>query len=259
MEINALLLSAGEGKRLRPLTLEWPKCLMPIKGRPLLEYWILLLKELGIQNILVNTHHKKTIMEDFLNREQFSRFVSYVYESKFLGTGGTLLNNIDFFKDKTTLFIHADNWCHCDFQAFIDYHRYNRPPNTIMTMMTFKTLSPSSCGIVELDTKGVVQNFYEKVSNPPGNLANAAIYLLEPEVLDILQSLPNVCDFDVDVMPNLLGKIATWENTNVHRDIGTLESLLEAQKDLVPSLKSFDLDSWQRDFEKNSIHDKLKN
>jgi len=258
MEIKALLLAAGEGTRLKPLTLDWPKCLMPIKGRPLLEYWILLLKELGIQNILVNTHHKKVIMEDFLNREQFSRFVNYVYEPKFLGTGGTLLNNIDFFQDKTTLFIHADNWCHCDFQAFIDYHRYNRPHNTIMTMMTFKTLSPSSCGIVELDTKGVVQNFYEKVSNPPGNLANAAIYLLEPEVLDILQSLPNVCDFDVDVMPSLLGKIATWENTNIHRDIGTLESLLEAQKDLVPSLDSSDLDNWQRDFEKNSIHSKLK-
>ena len=258
MEINALLLAAGEGNRLRPLTLDWPKCLMPIKGRPLLEYWISLLDQLNIRNILVNTHHKKGVMEEFLNRDRFHGLVSYTYEPKFLGTGGTLLANKDFFQDKTTLFIHADNWCHCDFQAFIDFHCNHRPANTIMTMMTFCTPTPSSCGIVELDNKGIVQKFHEKVINPPGNLANAAIYLLEPEVLDIVQNLPNVSDFDIDVMPSLLGKIATWENTNIHRDIGTLDSLLEAQNDPVSSLDSSNPDDWQRDFEKNSIHNSLK-
>jgi mannose-1-phosphate guanylyltransferase len=231
---------------------------MPIKGRPLLEYWILLLEELRIHNILVNTHYKKDIMEDFLNRERFNGLVSYVYESKFLGTGGTLLANKDFFREKTTLFIHADNWCHCDFQGFIDFHRYHRPRNTVMTMMTFRTSTPESCGIVELDNRGIVKKFHEKVKNPPGNLANAAIYLLEPEVLDTLQDLPNVSDFDIDVMPSLLGKIATWENTNIHRDIGTLDSLLEAQNDSVPTLDSSNLDDWQRDFENNSIHKSLK-
>tara|TARA_B100000795_G_C22708384_1_gene402515 strand:+ start:70 stop:849 length:780 start_codon:yes stop_codon:yes gene_type:complete len=258
MEINALLLAAGEGTRLRPLTLDWPKCLMPINGRPLLEYWILLLEQLRIQNILVNTHYKKEIMKEFLDRERFNGLVSYVYESKFLGTGGTLLENIDFFRDKITLFIHADNWCHCDFEAFIDFHSNHRPANTIMTMMTFRTATPSSCGIVELDNAGIVQKFHEKVKKPPGNLANAAIYLLEPEVLDLLQSLSSVSDFDVDVMPSLLGKIATWENTNIHRDIGTLDSLLEAQNDSVPSLDSSNPDDWQRNFENNLIHKSLK-
>ena len=254
MEINALLLAAGEGTRLRPLTLDWPKCLMPINGRPLLEYWILLLEQLRIQNILVNTHYKKEIMKEFLDRERFNGLVSYVYESKFLGTGGTLLENIDFFRDKITLFIHADNWCHCDFEAFIDFHSNHRPANTIMTMMTFCTETPSSCGIVELDNEGIVQKFHEKIKNPPGNLANAAIYLLEPEVLDLVQSLTTVSDFDLDVLPSLLGKIATWENTNIHRDIGTLNSLLEAQNDSVPALDYSNPDEWQRDFESNSIH-----
>ena len=61
-------------------------------------------------------------------------------------------------------------------------------------------------------------------------------------------------DFDLDVLPSLLGKIATWENTNIHRDIGTLNSLLEAQNDSVPALDSSNPDEWQRDFESNSIH-----
>ena len=111
---------------------------------------------------------------------------------------------------------------------------------------------------MELDNKGIVQKFHEKVKNPPGNLANAAIYLLEPEVLDVLQDRPNVSDFDLEIIPSLLGKIATWENTNIHRDIGTLGSLLEAQNDPKPTIGLLEPDSWQRKFEKNTISKKLK-
>ena len=156
------------------------------------------------------------------------------------------------------MFIHADNWCHCDFYEFIDFHMNHRPANTFMTMMTFCSPSPSSCGIVELDERGVVQKFHEKVVNPPGNLANAAIYLLEPEVLDLIQSLQNVFDFDTDVIPYLLGRIATWQNTNIHRDIGTLNSLLKAQDDLVPFIDSANVDTWHKEFEKNNIHNIIK-
>ena len=256
--IKALLLTAGFGKRLLPLTYSWPKPLMPVQGRPLLEYWICLLDSLRIRNILVNIHHHKEIMEEFLNRPQLRKRVSSVYEPKCLGTGGTLFANRDFFRNETTMFIHADNWCQCDFQKFIDFHRFHRPQGTLMTMMTFRTSSPKSCGILELDNKGIVQKFHEKVKNPPGNLANAAIYLLEPEVLDVLQDRPNVSDFDIEVIPNLLGKIATWENTNIHRDIGTLGSLLEAQNDPKPNIGLLEPDSWQRKFEKNTISKKLK-
>lgn len=258
MVIKALLLSAGLGTRLRPLTFSWPKSLMPIKNRPLLEYWICLLKQLKIRDIHVNVHHHREIMEGFINRSQLRNLLNYSYEPICLGTAGTLLANIDFFQNRTTLFIHADNWCQCDFQGFIDFHRYHRPKDTLMTMMTFRTLLPSSCGIVELNSKGIVQNFHEKVKNPPGNLANASVYLLEPEVLELLQDRPNVSDFDLEMLPDLLGKIATWQNTNILRDIGTLNSLLEAQNDPTPALDYLNMDSWQRNFELNTINDKLK-
>ena len=156
------------------------------------------------------------------------------------------------------MFIHADNWCQCDFQKFIDFHRFHRPHGTLMTMMTFRTSSPKSCGILELDSKGIVWGFHEKVNNPPGNLANAAIYLLDPQIMDVLYEQPNVSDFDIEVLPTLLGKIATWENTNIHRDIGTLGSLLEAQNDPKPNMVLLESDSWQREFEKNTISKKLE-
>jgi len=206
----------------------------------------------------VNIHDHKEIMEVFLNRPQLSKWVSSVYESNCLGTGGTLYANRNFFRNGTTLFIHADNWCQCDFQDFINFHQYNRPRNTLMTMMTFRTSSPSNCGIVELDSNGIVQRFHEKVKNPPGNLANASIYLLEPEVLSMLEDVPNVYDFDIDVMPKLLGKISTWENTNILRDIGTLESLIMAQNDPLPNIEKLEIDSWEREFKNHSINNDLK-
>ena len=231
---------------------------MPIKGRPLLEYWICILNQLGIQNILVNIHSHKEIMEEFLNRPQFREYVDYVYEPKLLGTAGTLLANKKFFKDKTTLFIHADNWCQCNFQDFIDFHRFHRPRDTIMTMMTFRTATPTSCGIVKLNNMGIVQEFHEKVKNPPGNLANAAIYLFEPEVFDSIKDGSNVFDFDIDVLPNFLGKIATWENTDIHRDIGSTKSLLKAQNDPLLFHHQAINDVWQKIFESNLINKELE-
>ena len=97
-----------------------------------------------------------------------------------------------------------------------------------------------------------------KKGEAPSNFINAGFYILEPEVLDVLYDQPNVSDFDIEVLPTLLGKIATWENTNIHRDIGTLGSLLEAQNDPKPNVDWLKLDSWQRKFENHIINKELK-
>ena len=94
--MKALLLAAGLGTRLRPLTNDWPKCLMPIKGRPLLEYWLSILKQNNINNVVVNRHHHAGIIEDFLQQKQFEGWVRSVYEKELLGTAGTLRNNAEF-------------------------------------------------------------------------------------------------------------------------------------------------------------------
>jgi mannose-1-phosphate guanylyltransferase len=97
-------------------------------------------------------------------------------------------------------------------------------------MMTFRTDQPSACGIVELDTDGVVRAFHEKVENPPGNLANGAVYVLGPEVVDYIASLgKEVIDFSTEVLPHYMGRINTFLNNIYHRDIGNLDSLALAQ------------------------------
>jgi mannose-1-phosphate guanylyltransferase len=252
--MKALLLAAGLGTRLKPLTDIWPKCLMPIRGRPLLEYWLGILHNSGINDVLVNTHYFSKYVEEFLGQSHFSNWVSSVYEIELLGTAGTIRNNIDFCKDSTILLAHADNWTCCDFSDFLQYHHNKRPKGTVMTMMTFTCPNPSTCGIVELDCNGVVVEFHEKVKNPPSKLANAAVYLIEPEVVEWIKKHSKVTDFSTEVLPQFVGKIATWENKKIHRDIGTIEMLREAQIDECEPLIWGGNNLWQQNFLNNPIH-----
>ena len=150
-EIRALLLAAGKGTRLKPLTNEWPKCLIPIGNRPLLEYWLQTLYQSGICKVVVNLHHYAEKVERFLQRPIFRSLVESVYEENLLGTAGTLLANKSNFQNCTILLVHADNWCQCDFDGFLNFHQNHRPEHCLITMMTFESTTPKTCGIVETD------------------------------------------------------------------------------------------------------------
>ena len=103
-----------------------------------------------------------------------------------------------------------------------------------MTMMTFLTDSPESCGIVKVDDMGVVTRFHEKVVDPPGNLTSGAVYILEPEVVNHVGLLNSrFVDFSTGVVPHFGGCIFTWRNTGVHRGVGTIASWQAAQAERV--------------------------
>ena len=123
--------------------------------------------------------------------------------------------------------------------------------------MTFRTRTPTTCGIVELDNNGIVQQLHEKASEPPGNLANGAVYLLEPEVIEYVAQMLHIIDFSTEVIPEFLGRIATWENTGVHRDIGALDSLIDAQQDHRQNLCWPEIDDWMRQYQNNPVHEQL--
>jgi len=194
------------------------------------------------------------MVEEFLLRARFNKWVKSTHEPKLLGTARTLRQNASFFKGKTVLLAHADNWINCNFSDFLDFHVNRRPDKTIITMMTFRTTKPKTCGIVEIDSAGVVQKFHEKVTEPPGNLANGAVYLLEPEVTNWLLEKRDATDFSIDVVPEFLGRIATWENTNIHRDIGTIGSLRSAQNDPIPRTCWPIDDDWSTSYRSHQVH-----
>ena len=98
-------------------------------------------------------------------------------------------------------------------------------------MMTFVTDAPMACGIVELDEQGLVQEFHEKVASPPSNLANGAIYVFEPEILDFVRdSGSQVRDISKDVLLQFLGRIFTWRADGDLIDIGTMANLEKARR-----------------------------
>lgn len=226
--MRAILLAAGFGTRLRPLTDTIPKCLVPLKDKPLLQIWLERLSEANLGPFLVNTHYMAEKVENFIRSSAYKDAVTIVKEEKLLGTAGTILKNIDFFKGTDGLLIHADNYCLANFKEFVEAH-LQRPKGCVLTMMTFRTDDPASCGVVELDKNGIVVRFHEKVAFPPGNLANGAVYILSVELLKIMKdSFSDVSDFSIEVLPHLTGRIFSYETKERFLDIGTPETYAAA-------------------------------
>ena len=229
MKYRALLLSAGLGTRLRPLTFDTPKCLVKINNEILLERWLKILDK-DVESVLINKHYLPEKVEELLSKKNnFKIKIHQTFDSTLLGTAGTLIKNAEFFDGYSGLLIHSDNYTDFDLKALLRKHS-ERPPGCLLTMLVFETKTPSTCGIVETDKKGIVQNFHEKAKNPPGNLANGAIYAFDNEFLNWMKNFKNVNDFSVQIIPALLGKIFTYKTDSLFIDIGTISNLNLAQK-----------------------------
>lgn len=232
--MRALLLAAGMGLRLLPITATTAKCMVEINGRPLLDYWLDLLLEGGVERVLVNTHWLEDQVVAFVKASRWAGRVDLVHEEELLGTGGTVLANRDWFAGQPFIVAHADNLTDFDVRGFIDAH-HGRPPGHAITMLGFRTDTPRSCGILELDARKTVVAFHEKVENPPGNLANGAVYGFEPEVVDTIASFGRaIVDLSTEIIPRYVGRILCVETRGYHRDIGTPESLARAIADMRP-------------------------
>ncbi|MGA2043843.1 MAG: nucleotidyltransferase family protein [Roseiarcus sp.] len=232
--MRALLLAAGMGTRLRPLTDAVPKCLVPVHGRPLLDYWLALLFDAGFERVLVNTHWLAQTVRDHVAASPWRASIDLVHEPELLGTGGTILANRSYFAEQPFLVAHADNLTDLDVDALVEAHR-RRPAGCEMTMLAFRTDDPSSCGILELDGRGLVVGFHEKVADPPGDLANGAVYVIGPQVLDRLAAKQRpFIDLSTQIIPELVGKVLAVEAARYHRDIGNLASLARAHAEFAP-------------------------
>ena len=231
--MRALLLAAGFGSRLLPVTATTAKCLVMINGRPLLDYWLQLLFEGGIERVLINTHWLADQVVDHVAVSRWRGRIDLVHEAELLGTGGTVLANREWFGEQPFLVAHADNLTDFDVETLVAAHSA-RPAGHAMTMLGFRTDNPRSCGILELDQDGTVIAFHEKVDQPPGNLANGAVYIFEPEVIEAIARLDRpLVDLSTEVIPDLVGRILCVETAGYHRDIGTPESLRQARNDML--------------------------
>ena len=142
--MKAVLLAAGVGSRLRPITNHIPKCLVPIDRKPLLSYWLDALFGAGISSILINVHYLSAQVTAFLASRPDRDRITIVEEPTLLGTAVTLKENFEFFSGEASLVIHADNFCTANVPNFINQH-HTRPECAELTMMTFLSAEPKTC------------------------------------------------------------------------------------------------------------------
>lgn len=190
-------------------------------GVPLLEIWIKKIIESKITSIIVNTHYLSEQVNDYVKNSIYKDCITIKHEPILLGTAGTLIKNIDLLNGFDVLVAHADNYFLEDLSGLINAHHL-RPPCCDMTMMTFVTDSPDQCGIVHTDESGVVIDFYEKQQNPPGNVANGAIYIFSPKLMKELNSLIGLRDISTELIPKLVGRIFEYRTHKPFIDIGTI-------------------------------------
>ena len=231
-------MSGGIGTRLRPLTCQLPKPMVPIFNRPVMEYSINLLKEHGIEDIAVTLHYlPNKIKEYFKDGEEFDVNIKYYIEDKPLGTGGSVKNAQDFL-DSTFVVISGDAFTNIDLTKAYEFHKEK---GSKATLILKREAIPLEYGVVITDENGRIVRFLEKPSwgEVFSDTINTGIYILEPEVLDYYNKGDNF-DFSKDLFPRLLmdnipmyGYIAEeyW------CDVGDIGSYIKTHEDIMKDFK----------------------
>jgi len=224
----AFLLSAGLGTRLRPLTDDKPKCLITINEKTLLEIWIEKLIKLNIKKIFINSHYQHKKLQKFIKNSEYKKYIHILYEENLLGSSGSLYN---FFLNynENILVAHSDNFTTDDLTEFFEYFK-NKPKYCIGTMLVYTTEYPKECGIVDINKNNILKNMYEKVSNPPSNLANGACYIFDKKVLTSKFLNKKSKDISIDLIPKLYNLINIYKTNHFYEDIGTIERLTRTEK-----------------------------
>jgi mannose-1-phosphate guanylyltransferase len=226
---NALLLAGGLGTRLRPLTDTMPKCLVPIAGRPLLDYWVESLAEAGIAGARINTHAHVGRVRAYIesvNAEGRLRLVES-HEPELLGSAGTIAANADLADGADeVVIIYADNLSDIDLRPLLAFHRRH---DDLLTMVLFRAPDPRACGIVELDAHDRIIAFVEKPERPASDLANAGLYVVDAAAYRAIAAM-RAFDLGFDVLPQFVGRMRGWVWGGYYRDIGTHEALEQARR-----------------------------
>ncbi len=227
--MKAFLLTAGLGTRLHPITLKIPKCLVPIGGKPLLDWWFELMQKAGVTEVLINLHHLPDMVMAHVNSLDTNIKIEFSYEPVLLGSAGTLVANKAFVANETSFFIfYGDNLTNTSLSNLRDFHVAQQHG---FTMALFETNNPSGCGIVSLNEQCTITHFEEKPAHPLSNLANAGLYVASPAVIDIIDSTKTPADIGFDLLPLLVNKMSGYKINDYLIDIGTHKNLEKAREE----------------------------
>lgn len=233
--VKAMLLAAGAGTRLRPLTYETPKPMVPVVNRPVLHHVLDNLLRHGVTEVVLNLHNHPDIVRGYCgDGSRWSLHVSYSYEKKLMGTAGSIKKAEKFFRGGSILVMSGDGLSDVDLSAFYRFHKKRR---SLATMVLKAVDVRFEYGVTMTDRTGRITGFMEKPSWGEifSNKVNTGIYLFEPE---IFQYIPKnrPYDFGHELWPKLLKmkkRIFAWETSSYWCDVGNLSEYRKSQLDVL--------------------------
>ncbi|MFH0832233.1 MAG: sugar phosphate nucleotidyltransferase [Candidatus Aenigmatarchaeota archaeon] len=224
---KALILCGGKGTRLRPITYEIPKALMPIKGKAMLEHLFDLLKKYGITDIILSVGHmKEKIRNHFGDGLKFGVKITYVEEDEPLGTAGPIKlakNHLN----GPFIVSNGDELKNINIEEMFRLHKNN---DALATLALTTVEEPGNYGVVKLDGTNILE-FMEKPKKIESNLINAGFYILEPDVIKMIPD--GFSSLEKDVFPKIAkrNKLFGYPFSGQWFDIGNIERYEKAIKE----------------------------
>jgi mannose-1-phosphate guanylyltransferase/phosphomannomutase len=245
--MRAVVMAGGEGTRLRPMTTNQPKPLLPVVNRPIMEHVLRLLKRHGFDETVVTVQYLAAHIRNYFgDGDELGLDLSYATERTPLGTAGSVRNAGDALAGAPFLVISGDALTDFDLSAMVAFHRKQ---GALVTVALKRVPNPLEFGIVITDDDGRIIRLLEKPTwgQVFSDTVNTGIYIMEPEVLEQVERGTSV-DWSADVFPRLLAAGAPlygWIAGGYWEDIGTTESYLRAQADVLNRAVHVDIDGFE--------------
>jgi mannose-1-phosphate guanylyltransferase / phosphomannomutase len=245
--VKAVVMAGGEGTRLRPMTANQPKPMLPVANRPIMEHVLGLLRRHGFSETVVTVQFLASMVRNYFgDGEDFGMSLQYATEEMPLGTAGSVKNAEDALRDEPFLVISGDALTDIDLSELVRFHTDN---GALVTVGLARVPDPLEFGIVIADDDGRIQRFLEKPTwgQVFSDTVNTGIYVMEPEVLKEVAP-GEVVDWSGQVFPRLLERGAPlfgcvadayWE------DVGTLESYMKAQADVLSGKVAAEIEGFE--------------
>jgi mannose-1-phosphate guanylyltransferase len=239
--MKAMVLAAGQGTRLHPLTEHTPKALVPVAGRPMIEYSLFLLKRYGIRDIIINLHHLGDQIESYLgDGKQWGLQITYSKEPELLDTGGGLLKAKPFLQDGTFIVINTDVLIDLALSDLLAFHEKNR---AVATLVLRPDPLADQFGSMEIDGDGRIRRFLQtwtaatELSVPTTELMFTGVQVLEPRVFDYMapDDTPRKFSTTKDTYPRMLlhqERLFGFRFGGFWQDVGTTSRIKEAEDSL---------------------------
>ena len=231
--MKAMILAAGLGTRLRPLTNTTPKALILVNGRPLIVYSLKLLKKHGITEVLINLHHLgELIQKELGDGRKFGMKISYSWEPKVMGTGGGVKKGEPFFEGKTFLVLNSDILIDVNFKNLVNFHRRKKG---LATMVVRPREKDSPHTPIVVGRGGKILGIGNGEPDEGKNMIYTGAQVLEPHFLRYLPENQESCIIRQGYQPAIVAgeKIFGFPYEGYWNDLGTLESYRQAEHDLI--------------------------